>query len=185
SLANNLWLGEIPWVLKSLTFPEQLLVALAYPRVYVFKLFPKRSHGVRDVSALQRGMRGNVTTYELSIEGISDMVKGSLMPRPPAILASLITVSFIGVGTLPKKWIHAIFRVRCPAVWRALLWLKENNPKYYGKLDISPDRLQSLPEDDVPSEISAVIRQSEDTGILDQESDGYVPIDENEGEKAF
>ncbi|KAI6009202.1 hypothetical protein BKA83DRAFT_4070794 [Pisolithus microcarpus] len=41
SLANNMWIGEIPWVLKVLTFPEQLLVVLAYPRVYVFKLFPK------------------------------------------------------------------------------------------------------------------------------------------------
>lgn len=39
SLANNLWIGDVPWVLKTLTFPEQLLIALAYARVYVFKLF--------------------------------------------------------------------------------------------------------------------------------------------------
>ena len=41
SLANNLWIGEVPWQLKTLTFPEQLLIALLYPWVYVFKLFPK------------------------------------------------------------------------------------------------------------------------------------------------
>jgi hypothetical protein len=33
SLANNLWIGRTPWELQVLTFPEQLLVALLYPRV--------------------------------------------------------------------------------------------------------------------------------------------------------
>ena len=32
SLANNMWIGEIPWELQRLTFPEQLLIALIYPR---------------------------------------------------------------------------------------------------------------------------------------------------------
>jgi hypothetical protein len=34
SLANNLWIGEVPEVLKQMTFPEQLLVSLVYPRVF-------------------------------------------------------------------------------------------------------------------------------------------------------
>ena len=34
--------------------PEQLLIALVYPRVYVFKLFPKRQQGVRDVSRVRK-----------------------------------------------------------------------------------------------------------------------------------
>jgi hypothetical protein len=41
SLANQLWIGHVPWQLQVLTFPEQLLIALLYPRVFVFKLFPK------------------------------------------------------------------------------------------------------------------------------------------------
>ena len=56
SLANQLWIGPTPWQLQVLTFPEQLLVALLYPRVYVFKLFPKRSQGTRNISGLQRAM---------------------------------------------------------------------------------------------------------------------------------
>ncbi|KAI5985260.1 hypothetical protein EDD15DRAFT_2176074 [Pisolithus albus] len=167
SLANNLWIGDIPWELKTLTFPEQLLIALAYPCVFVFKLFPKRIQGNRDVTTLQRAMRGNVTSYELDMEGISSMIEGKLMPRPPVILASLIAVSFIGVGDLPKHWIRSMFRVRRQAVCNALLWLKRNNPKYYGNIEISDERLQTLPQDDVPTEISGVIRQSEDVGVTE------------------
>ena len=109
SIANSLWIGRIPWQLQVLTFPEQLLIAHLYPRVFVFKLFPKRQGGIRQASGLQNAMRGNVSTYDMSMDGITSMVKGDLMPRRPAILASLITVTFIGLGELPKAWIHSTF----------------------------------------------------------------------------
>lgn len=41
SLANSLWIGDIPWELAGLTIPEQLLIARHYPRCYVFKLYPR------------------------------------------------------------------------------------------------------------------------------------------------
>jgi hypothetical protein len=41
SLANNLWVGPIPWELSQLTVPEQMLIALLYPRVFVYKLSNK------------------------------------------------------------------------------------------------------------------------------------------------
>ena len=43
SLANNLWIGAVPAELSSLTFPEQLLIAHLYPRVYVFNTGGKGS----------------------------------------------------------------------------------------------------------------------------------------------
>jgi len=181
SLANRLWIGPIPWQLQVLTFPEQLLIALLYPRVYVFKLFPKCHQGARNISRLQRAMRGNVSTYELNAEGIASMVEGKLMPRPPAILASLISVTFIALGELPRNWIHSTFRVRRQVMFEALRWLKENNQKYYGDIDISTPRIKSLPEDDVPEEITSILRQSEDVGVIDKESEGYIPQDNNKG----
>ncbi|KIK23468.1 hypothetical protein PISMIDRAFT_100334, partial [Pisolithus microcarpus 441] len=184
SLANQLWIGECPWVLQWLTFPEQLLIALLYPRVYVFKLFPKRSGGVRDVSSLQNAMRGNVCTYDHNIDAISAMVDGNLMPHRPTVLASLISITFVGVGNLPRNWLRSTFHVRHHAVQEALQWLKINNPKYYGAIEISSERLQSLPEDDVPVEISSVIRQSDNVSIIDQESEGYVPVDNEEAHHA-
>lgn len=172
SLANNLWIGAIPAELGSLTFPEQLLIAHLYPRVYVFKLFPKSGGGPTD--GMQRGMRGNVSTYKLSVEAMVAMVEGKLMPRPPTILSSLIAITYVGVGKIPKKWLHSTFRVRRHHVVRALRWLQDNNPKYYGDITISEDQLDQLPEDDVPDEILGLIRQSNDAGLVDQESSGYV-----------
>lgn len=177
SLANGLWIGDVPWHLQVLTIPEQMLIALLFPRVFVFKLFPKHMGGGRDPTTLQRGMRGTVSTYELDMQGIASMVAGDLMPRPSAILASVISVTFIGLGALPKQWLRHTFRVRRQFVFEALSWLKQNNQKYYGDIEIDPARIASLPEDDVPDELLGVTRQSEDIGLVVSESEGYVPVE--------
>ncbi|KAI6098566.1 hypothetical protein F5141DRAFT_1066907 [Pisolithus sp. B1] len=51
---------------------------------------------------------------------------------------------------------------------------------YYRDIEISSACIESLPEDDIPPEVTAIIRQSEDVRIIDQESDGYVPLDNDE-----
>ncbi|KAG1816359.1 uncharacterized protein BJ212DRAFT_1480806 [Suillus subaureus] len=61
---------KMPWQLQVLTFPEQLLIVLLYPQVFMFKLFPKKIGGVRDASTLQCGMCGNVSTYDMLQEGV-------------------------------------------------------------------------------------------------------------------
>lgn len=177
SLANNLWLGPIPLELRRLTVPEQLLIALLYPRVFVFKMWPKKSEGIASEN-VQRGMRGTVSTFEQDIQGVAAMTAGHLMPRPPAILASVMTVTFIAKGKVSKSWLYHTFRVRRWAVRTALLWLKENNPKYYGNIEISEASLQLLPEDDVPDSILTNVRQTEDLGLLHQENTGYVPAED-------
>lgn len=72
------------------------------------------------------------------------------------------------------------FRVRRDVVRRALVWLKQNNPKYYGDIQVDEQRLASLPEDDVPIEVEAIVRQNMDDGLVDQESEGYVPEDDDD-----
>ena len=181
ALANRMWIGKVPWELQVLTFPEQLLIAWLYPRVYVFKLFPKRQMGAGCLSNLQQAMRGNVSTYPMNMDAIASMVEGQMMPRPLSILASLITITFVAAGKIPKVWLHTTFRVRRAVVMAALVWLKHHNAKYYGTIEISPERLAHLPEDDVPEEIDALVRQTEDVSVLDEETDGYVPTDNNEG----
>ena len=42
SLANNLWLGDVPLQLSKLTLPERILVAKYYPAAYIVKLYPKQ-----------------------------------------------------------------------------------------------------------------------------------------------
>ena len=174
SLANGLWMGPVPEILSSLSFPEQLLIAQLYPRVYVFKLYPKNGYS-GDPTTLQRGMGGTVSTFDLDLPGIISMVEGNLMPRPTGLLASLISITFIGLGRLPKHWLRHLFRVRRQKVADALLWLKENNKKYYGNICIDEKRISQLPDDDVPVELLSIVRQSTDIGLIAQESAGYVP----------
>src|SRR5271163_1610470 len=109
-------------------------------------------------------MKGTVCTYNLDMTGITSMLSGDLMPRPPLVLASLISVTFIGIGRLPKRWIRNTFRVRRQFVFEALCWLRQHNPKYYGSIQIDLHRLHALPEDDVPVEVMSVIRRSSDVG---------------------
>jgi len=91
SLVNNMWIGEVSWQLQTLTFPEQMLISLLYPQVYMFKLYPKKIGGTRDASTLQRGIQGNVSLYELNMDGIPSMLQGNLMPCPPAVLVLVIS----------------------------------------------------------------------------------------------
>jgi hypothetical protein len=179
SLANDLWIGDIPIELSSLSFAEQLLLSLVYPRVFVFKLFPRKGGGGRKAETLQRAMRGNVSSYELDQAGIIKMIEGNLMPRPTEVLASVITITFAGLGELPKNWLYNTFRVRRPLLARALHWCKANNTKYFGHIEISEERLSALPEDAVPNEILDIVRQTEDEGVVDQEEGGYVPREED------
>lgn len=174
SLANGMWIGRTPWELRRLTLPEQLLVARAYPRVFVIKLYPKNRRRC-DPEALFSALQGNATTYPLNMDHVVDMISGMLMPQPPKVLAEVLSVTYMGVGKLPKRWLKNTFRVRRRHVADALQWLKEHNPKYYGDVEIDEERLQSLPEDDVPDEILATVRQDDQVGTTEKESAGYIP----------
>ncbi|KAJ3559079.1 hypothetical protein NM688_g560 [Phlebia brevispora] len=183
SLANDLWIGSVPWQLRALSLAEQQLIALLYPRIYVFKIFPKdRSTRELDMdgdeetktSTLQRAMAGSVCTYELDARNVADMLEGKLMPRRLNVLSSVIAVTFVGRGRLPKAWLMRLFHVRREVVRAALLWLKANNPKYYGDIEISEEILSTLPEDDVPEEISSLVRQSTDMDLIDEGAAPYV-----------
>ncbi|KAI9057349.1 hypothetical protein FKP32DRAFT_1615465 [Trametes sanguinea] len=133
-----------------------------------------------DTESYQRGMRGTVSTYELSMDGLSSMLEGRLMPQPARILASVISVTFVGRGKLPKNWLRTTFRVRRNVVGDALRWLKENNTRYYGDISISEDRLRAIPEDEVPDELVTGMRQCSDEELAMQEGAGYVPEADDE-----
>ncbi|THH12700.1 hypothetical protein EW146_g7451 [Bondarzewia mesenterica] len=135
--------------------------------------FPRSCHNAR-------GMRGTVSTYEQDLKGISRMTDGRLMPRPPAILASVISITVVGRGRLPKDWLKSTFKVRRFVVREALVWLKTHNPKYYGDIEIDEGRLNMLPVDDIPDELTATVRQSEDVSSVEEESAGYVPREDAE-----
>ncbi|TFK91365.1 hypothetical protein K466DRAFT_482950 [Polyporus arcularius HHB13444] len=141
-------------------------------------LFPK-TPGYRPASTtLQRGMKGTVSTYELDTSGVVDMLEGKLMPRMPEVLAKVISVTFVGIGPLPKRWLRTTFRVRRPVVHAALVHLQREH-RHYADIHISEERLRALPEDDVPEELLGVVRHCSDPGVTLQENGGYVPEDDD------
>ncbi len=184
SLANNLWIGRVPQVLAVLTVPEQMLVAQLFPRVYVFKLFPKTPGFRPPTESLQRSMRGTVSTYELDTQGIANMADGDLLPRPVSVLASVISVTFVGVGSLPKRWLRSTFRVRRDIVRCALRQLQQEH-RHYRHITVSQERLAALPEDDVPEELLSVVRQCTDAGASIQEGAGYAARYEDEDDEGY
>ena len=168
---NGLWIGRRPSELTLLTIPEQMLITLIYHHCFIFKMHPVTMHG-QDPSTLQCGMVSNVMSYDMDTTEIIAMLEGCKMPRPTHILASVIAVTFIGRGHIPKHWLKSTFQVRCQKVLLALQWLITHNPLYL-EFTIDEELMMSLPEDDVPLEIQAGMRQDPEDEILNHEHDGY------------
>ena len=95
SLANNLWIGDVPPELLGLTVPEQLLIARHYPRCYIFKLFPRDIDAHISMDQLYSGMAGNASLFDLNTQEVVEMLEGQRMPSPVATLASVIAITFV------------------------------------------------------------------------------------------
>ncbi|KAF7310022.1 ATP-dependent DNA helicase [Mycena indigotica] len=174
ALANNMWIGDVPFQLEILTLPEQLLVALYFPAAAA-------NAGGIEAIAINEKLRGNVSTFRLPTAQIIDMAAGQIVPRPSLILASLIGVTFVGVDRKALPTLKTLFRVRRQRVFEALLWLKQNNT-VYRDITIDSGAIQKLPEDDIPSEISENVRYSTDVDAVGREHAGYAPVEFEEEE---
>ncbi|KAF7302074.1 ATP-dependent DNA helicase [Mycena indigotica] len=182
ALANNMWLGDVPFELSILTLPEQLLVSLYFPAAYIIKIYPKNVKPSQDpakraeetIPIANEKLRGNVSTFRLPTNEIAHMVAGNNVPRPSLLLAAVIGVTFVGVNPKTMNIMPGIFRVRRQRVFDAVMWLKTHNA-IYADVIISEENLRSLPEDGVPEEISQNITVSDDIDAVGREHAGYVP----------
>lgn len=179
ALANGLWVGPVPRELSILSLPERILIALYYPAAFVIKLYPQQK-GARqwDISALNSGLRGNVSTYRLNTQDICSMIQGDLLPRHPDILPATIAVSIIGPHNLPARCLPSILSVNRLRVRAALQFLKKNN-RLYRNIQISEETLALLPENGVPFQLLSVIKFSDEVNLLEQEREGYVVDDDD------
>ncbi|KAI6116457.1 hypothetical protein F5141DRAFT_1213054 [Pisolithus sp. B1] len=108
------------------------------------------------------------------------MLHGQLLPHSTSTLASVVTITFISSKKIQKNWLRTMFRVQRTAVLEALLWLKSNN-SFYGDISVSEERLWSLPIDDVPDVVDAVVRQETNELLAVRERESYVPELSSEG----
>ena len=127
SAENNMDPGPVPHELAGLSPTEQLLISIFIPMMTVVRL-PRGG---------QYGFRGNVINLPQDLPSLV-----TCLPR------RVTDTDIIVVRKQGQNNTHHDFRVRRNVVHGALLWLKQNNPRY-GHIDISDDNLHLLPEDDI------------------------------------
>lgn len=183
SLANDMWIGDVPYQLSNLSIAERIMIAKGFPSAYIVKLYPKRRGAANwDRSQFHNGLKGNVSTYRMNPAQLADVVINNEFPHDAKILSATIGVTFVGPKGVRVSNMPDSLRVRRWRIRDALQWLKENNP-LYADITISENRLSSLPEEGIPEEILSLVKYSNDTYGLNREHEGYVPeYDENEGE---
>jgi hypothetical protein len=134
ALANGLWIGEVPNVLKELTYVEQLLVR----RVRLNGCFVRVSTGMRKMVA-------HAIAFESPVAKVYDK-----LPPPQSEMGDVLVILFSGPNKPTKEdWKRTPVLVRRTAVLNALTWLKLNN-SLYNDIEIDMDALATYPEDSPP-----------------------------------
>ncbi|KAF8325100.1 uncharacterized protein EI90DRAFT_3019274 [Cantharellus anzutake] len=134
---------------------QVLIAGMLLEEKGVIEVKGKCSGARDDPTCLQSGLHGNVTSYPMNTDEIFSMLQGHMLPQPMEILPSIISVT---------------------VVLEALEWLIEHN-KCFSEYTVDQAVMASLPEDDVPLEILASMRQETSSHILLREHDSYVPGD--------
>jgi hypothetical protein len=163
ALANGLWIGKVPDVLKELSFVEKLLVA----RVRHTCAFVKVASGMRK-------MKANIVAFESPVPKIYNM-----LPPPREDLDEALAILFTGpCKPTAEDFARTPFLVRRNAVIKALEWLKLNHANYVD-LEISYSNAMQYGDDMPPVSVeyrpSATNKVSEGTSVHDNlEEDGTV-----------
>ncbi len=156
--------GEVPDELKELSEIEEMLIAQVCAVMSVYRL-----------RGGQLGYRGNVINFSQDIQDFTTQ-----LPRHPSSLDVLV----VRRKSANDPTAFRDFIVRRSKVFRALIWLKENNP-YYNDITIDKEILDSLPENGSIFNMLPHIRdeQSEVDDLNDTEngdesiSRTFVPLD--------
>ncbi len=126
SLANGMWVGNIPLELQILTLPEHILIACHFPATYIVKLYPKKKGACSWPSAnMQSGLCGNVSTYCLNTNDIAQMTHAQIMLPSSSILATTIGITFVGLGNLLEKTMPGFLHINRTRVRVTLEWLQK------------------------------------------------------------
>lgn len=154
ALANGIYVGEVPDVLKDLRFVEKLVIA-------------RRRHNafMVEVRRGQRKMRANAVTFTQPVEKVYDE-----LPPPREDLDATLAILFTGSCAPTEDDLDRTpFLVRHNAVRAALHWLRVNHSDY-ANVVISENNLSTYPSQQLP--VNVIFRETD--GSLGTESlSGY------------
>jgi hypothetical protein len=153
ALANRLYVGPVPQELRDLTMVEECMIARARAKSWIVKLQETDTNVTSPIS--QRGLKGHTIIYPQQPEKLA-----TVLPPPVEDALTFICIIFVGSSVLTSEWLREKAKplvVRREKIFKALVWLKENNP-LYKDVEIDGDNLRSLPENDVlPYHIERVV----------------------------
>ncbi|OBZ78026.1 hypothetical protein A0H81_02090 [Grifola frondosa] len=134
SLANGLWIGDVPLQLQKLTFLECMLVARVRHNYFVAK-----------VDKGQRKLCANAIMFAQPVGKLY-----SVLPPPRAELDQCLALLFVrSTKPTPADWKRTPFLVRHLEVMDALRWLKLNHSEY-GNVDLSDTNMRQYCQDEPP-----------------------------------
>ena len=159
SLANGLWIGNIPAELSDLTYVEQLLIA----RV-------RHNRCIVRVSSGMHKMRANAIVFANPTPKIYN-----ILPPPVSDLDDVLAFIYTGPCKPTKSdFERTPLLVRRNKVATALNWLKLNNFDYYD-LEISLENLNDYPENGIPVVVdyrqSSTNKNPESTAVHDNDTE--------------
>ncbi|CAF4052892.1 unnamed protein product [Adineta steineri] len=165
SVANNMWLGDIPVELQGLTIPEEKLISLHRHNSCIIKL----QSPFHSMATAQGALKGNCITF---LQNTPKIVNS--LPLKMADLCDTLKVIFIGARPPERLQLKRILTVRKKKIVEALRWLKKYNI-LYKNIDINLDNIAQLPEDDIPESIMTTMEQILNDKEVPSERAGYIP----------
>ena len=165
SVANDMWLGEVPTELEGLTIPEEKLISLYRHNSCVIKLHSP----FHSATTSQAALKGNCITF---VQNIPNIVTS--LPLALDDLCDTLKVIFVGARLPSRIHLKKILTVRKKKIVDALNWLKRYN-LLYQNIEINQKNIAQLPEDDVPESIMSTMEQKTDNEESPSERVGYVP----------
>jgi hypothetical protein len=159
ALANGLWLGDVPQVLKDLTFIEKLVVARYRHNVCVAR-----------VDSGGKKLTANAVIFSHPVPKFYHV-----LPPPLDELDEVLAIMFTGSASPSEADLkRSPLLVSRNRIKSALEWLKLNHTGYFD-LDISSENLAAYPEGGIPSPIIYTPSNGEATAesmsIFEQVSD--------------
>jgi hypothetical protein len=165
SVANDMWLGDVPAELQNLTIPEEKLISLYRHNSCVIKLHSP----FHSTTTSQTALKGNCITF---LQNIPNIVTS--LPLALDDLCDTLKVIFVGARPPERLNLKKILTVRKKKIIDALNWLKRYNI-LYRNIEINLKNIAQLPEDDVPESIMSTMEQKINDEEISSERVGYVP----------
>ncbi len=94
TLANNMWIGKVPFELSILSLAEHVLIAQHLPCTYLVKLYPKAEQWLES-DAVYLGLKGNISTHPLNTSHIAGLVSANVLLPQAQVLSTVIGITFV------------------------------------------------------------------------------------------